>query len=75
MDEKFNRNIEILEENDVRLCSAPVWEDKPNSVELELYTNAGGDMVFCLNEPTKEELMRYAEDFDIDEDTRNLCNR
>ncbi|MBO7684868.1 MAG: hypothetical protein J6Y20_04870 [Lachnospiraceae bacterium] len=68
MDKKFEKNIKILEDHDVRICSTQVWEDKPNSVELELFTDAGGDMIICLEEPTKECLQKYIEDFDIDEE-------
>lgn len=69
MDTKFTKNIEILEEYDVRVCNAePVWEDKPNSVELEYYTNAGGDMIIHLDEPSRECLRQYLNDFDIDEE-------
>lgn len=67
MNATFKKNIEILEENDVRLCSSPVWNDKPNSVELETYTDAGEDMIICLDEPTKEGLLDYINSFDIDE--------
>jgi hypothetical protein len=67
MDDKFKKNLEILEENDVYLCSTPVWKEKPNSVELETYTNAGEDMIICLEEPTKAELLSYVDGFDIDE--------
>ena len=49
MDKKFLKNIAILEEHDVKVCNTePVWADKPNSVELEYYTNAGGDMIIAL---------------------------
>jgi len=68
MDEKFKHNIEVLEENNVALCSTPVWEDKPNSVELEYYTNAGGDMIICLDEPSQRCLNEYLDNFDIDEE-------
>ena len=69
MDKKFLKNIEILEENDVKVCNTePVWADKPNSVELEYYTNAGGDMIICLDEPSRKCLNEYLDDFDIDEE-------
>lgn len=67
MDEKFKHNIEILEENEVMVCNTePVWENKPNSVELEYFTNAGGDMIICLDEPTKACLHEYLDQFNID---------
>ena len=71
MDKKFLKNIAILEEHDVKVCNTePVWADKPNSVELEYYTNAGGDMIICLDEPSRKCLSEYLADFDIDEEVR-----
>jgi hypothetical protein len=68
MDKKFKKNIEILEENDIYVCyNGPVWEDKPNSVELETYTPAGEDMIIDLEEPTKKELQDYIDGFDIND--------
>lgn len=68
MNDKFKKNLEILEENDIRVCGkGPVWEDKPNSVELETYTDAGEDMIITLDEPSKKELTKYCEKFDINE--------
>lgn len=57
-----------MEENDIRVCSMPVWDNFPNSVELEFYTNAGGDMIICLEEPTRDCLNKYLDNFDIDEE-------
>lgn len=69
MDDKFKKNLEILEENDIRVCGeGPVWENKPNSVELETYTDAGEDMIICLDEPSKKCLQDYCDDFDIDDE-------
>ena len=67
MDTKFKKNLEILEENSIYLSSSPAWDDKPNSVELETHTDAGEDMIICLDEPSRECLLEYCDDFDIDE--------
>lgn len=65
--DRFKRNLKILEENNVCACNTePVWEDYPDSVELESYTEAGGDMLICLIEPTRDCLQEYIDDFDID---------
>ena len=59
-------NISYLEENDITLVSdAPVWKEYPRSVELECYTDAGGDMLIHLEEPSKIKLEEYINDFDI----------
>lgn len=63
----FEKNLAILEENGICLSSAPVWDNKPNSVELETYTDAGEDMIIDLDEPSKKCLLEYCDDFDIDE--------
>lgn len=65
---KFKKNIEILKENDIYVCgSGPVWEEHPNSVELETYTDAGEDMIIDLEEPTRKCLEEYINGFDADE--------
>lgn len=62
-------NLEYLEQNDINLCSDdPVWECEPRSVELETYTDAGEDMIIDLEKPTKIELKKYIEGFDINEE-------
>ncbi len=43
-------------------------KDRPYMVELELYTDAGGDMIFSLEEPSKEKLQEYIDNFDINEE-------
>jgi len=66
--EQIKHNIEILEENDIHVCnSTPVWDDMPNSVELRTSTDAGEDMIICLDEPSKKSLEEYIDNFDIDE--------
>lgn len=65
---KFAINLEYLEDNDINLSSENVWDDEPNSVELETYTDAGEDMLIDLTEPTKEKLQKYIDDFDVNEE-------
>lgn len=64
---KYAINLEYLEDNDINLISENVWDDEPNSVELETYTDAGEDMIIDLTEPSKEKLDKYIDDFDINE--------
>ena len=64
---QFKKNIAFLKENGISLSSTPVWEDKPFSVELETSSPAGEDMIIDLEKPTREELQRYIDGFDIDE--------
>lgn len=67
MDKKtFDSNIAYLASRGLALSSTPIWSDKPFSVELEGYTDAGGDMAVCLEEPSREALRKYINDFDID---------
>lgn len=69
MDKKFKKNIQILEDNDIHICGeGPVWEEHPNSVELETYTDAGEDMIIDLEEPSRECLEEYIDGFDIDDE-------
>lgn len=64
----YQKNIEILKANHIYVCnSEPVWDNKPDSVELETYTDAGEDMIIYLEEPTKACLEEYINGFDIDE--------
>ena len=46
--------------------SGPCWSEKPHSVELEGYTDAGGDMIINLEDISNEALQEYIDDFDID---------
>ena len=68
MKRKFKKNLAILKKNDIHVCSTePLWEGKPDSVELHTYTDGGEDMVIDLDEPTRECLEKYCDDFDINE--------
>lgn len=62
-------NIEYLDEHSIlKQNDEPVWSVYPRSVELECYTDAGGDMFINLEAPTKEQLQDYIDNFDIDEE-------
>lgn len=68
MKKKFQRNVAVLEKNNIRIVNdAPVWDDKPDSVEMQTYTPGGEDMFICLDEPSQECLEEYIDDFDINE--------
>ena len=69
-EKEFNEAIEYLAVNSIALIGTRIWADKPLSVELETYTDAGEDMIINLEEPTKECLQKYIDDFDIDEEVR-----
>ena len=60
----YKQAIDYLDEHEIRMIGR-AWEDEPQSVELECFTNAGEDMIFCLKEPSREKLQEYIEDFDI----------
>ena len=61
----YKRNIAWLEANDISLVEEKIWEDYPYSVELETYTGAGEDMLIDLEEPSKQGLQKYINDFDV----------
>lgn len=63
---KFFINLMYLDDNGIiTISDDPVWDEYQNSVELECYTDGGGDMLIDLEEPTKEKLQNYIDDFDI----------
>lgn len=66
-DYKVAINLRYWEENGISLISTGLWDDYPNSVELETYTEAGEDMIIDLHEPTKEQLQEYIYNFDVNE--------
>lgn len=62
-------NLDYLEEHSIlKQNDEPVWSGYLRSVELECYTDAGGDMLITLEAPTKEQLQDYIDNFDIDEE-------
>lgn len=62
-------NLLYLEDNDItKLNDSPIWENHPRSVELECYTDAGGDMIIIIEEPTQDKFQEYIDNFDIDEE-------
>ena len=61
-------NILFLEDFDINKQNhEPVWSNAPRSVEFECYTDGGEDMLIDLEEPTKEKLQEYIDNFDINE--------
>lgn len=64
---EFDKNINYLSDNGIEMSSTPAYEEKPFSVELQTNTPAGEDMIICLEEPTREEMQSYIDNFDIDE--------
>ena len=64
MKKETKKYIEFLEKNSVSVN----YNEQDGSVELECYTDAGGDMLIYLDELTPESLKTYLDNFDIDEE-------
>ena len=63
---EFNANKKYLLEDCKNIFwNGQAWDEHPFSAELESYTEAGGDMVFNLEEVSKEKLQEYIDDFNI----------
>jgi len=60
--------LDLWADNDLNWISGELWLDKPHSVELEMYTDAGGDMIIDLEDITVESLEEYVNDFNINEE-------
>jgi hypothetical protein len=60
---EIKANIKVLEKNGIALIS-----NDGESYEFEAFTPAGGDMVIILDEPSKEKLQDYVDNFDINEE-------
>ena len=68
MDYRHYINLLVLDDNSItKENKEPVWNEHPASVELETYTDGGEDMFICLEEPTRESLQEYINNFDINE--------
>jgi hypothetical protein len=57
---EFNKNVKMLEKNGIIVSKGEDF-----SVELECYTNGGGDIIINLDEPSKEKLQECIDGFDI----------
>jgi hypothetical protein len=66
---KFNANVEYLENNNVTISKESVFENLPYSRELYFSTPSGGDFSICVEELTREEVLRCLSDYDINEET------
>ena len=62
---QFATNLAYLKEKGINLFSEDIWGGLLSCVELESYTDAGSEMIMALEEPTRECLTRYADNFDI----------
>ena len=58
--------LDLWEEHDLN-WNGPAWDDEPESVELEGYTNGGEDMIINLHDISANDLQEYVSDFDINE--------
>lgn len=59
--------LDLWEEHDLT-WDGPAWDDKPLSVELNMSTNAGGDMYINLEEISADALEEYVNSFDVNEE-------
>lgn len=62
-DNPTEANKAYLEQNDFKCI------ENNDDWELESYTDGGGDMIITLEELTREALVEYLENFDVDEET------
>ena len=66
---EFNANEAYLEENNVTISQESIFENLPYSRELYFKTPSGGDFSICVEELTREEVLNYLSDYDINEET------
>lgn len=65
----ISKNLEIFKKYDVsKINTEPIYEGYPQSAEMKLYTDAGENMVICLEEPTRDCLLQWIEEFDINDE-------
>ena len=64
LEEIEQSNKEFLENHDITCtkCEGGDWK-------LESYTDGGGDQIVCLDNLTRDELVEYLEDYDVNEET------
>ena len=63
----YNANKDFLEENGFSIGENEKWEGV--DIEIESYTNGGGDMIITLDNLTRENMVNYLQDFDVYEET------
>ena len=54
---EFKANQEYLQENRIFIPDYVVWDEYPDSRELFLRTDSGGDFSICVEELTREEVL------------------
>lgn len=64
---QFEANVKYLEDNYVGVENEPCWDDLKYSRELYFETPSGGDFSICVEDLTREKVMDYLYDYDIDE--------
>lgn len=64
---KFNANKAYLEGKNVTISNECIWSNLPYSRELYFRTPSGGDFSICVEELTREEVLNYLSDYDINE--------
>lgn len=63
--QEFNENKGYIEQH-MKVTSEKLWDYNPLSVELESYTDAGGDEIINLETLSKECFEKWLDEFDID---------
>ena len=63
---KKRQLLDKWEELGLKWTSGPCWGNKPHSVELEGYSDAGENMIVNLEDISNDALQEYIDNFDID---------
>ena len=64
---EFKANTSYLENAGVVVSEDAVWDELPNSRELSFETPAGGDFSIAVEEVTRECVLKYLDDYDVNE--------
>lgn len=64
---QFEANVKYLEDNYVGVEEEPCWDDLKYSRELYFETPSGGDFSITVEDLTREKVLDYLYDYDVDE--------
>lgn len=67
---ELEANQEYLQENGIFIPDYAVWDEYPDSRELFLRTDSGGDFSICVEELTREEVLNMLNGFDVNEEVK-----
>lgn len=65
---EFKANVAYLENAGVVVSKDVVWENYPFSRELYFETSAGGDFSIVVEEVTREKVLEYLDNYDVNEE-------